>query len=56
MLFLFDEDPTGWKQLILHLEYGEEHLWEIQDRTAELTELRGCQISRPVLRKMVSAW
>lgn len=41
MVLLFDEDRTGEKQLKRTIEYGNEKLAEVNDRIAELVEIKG---------------
>ncbi|WP_102261366.1 MerR family transcriptional regulator [Mesobacillus jeotgali] len=40
MVLLFDEDRTGEKQLKRTIEYGEEKLVEVNERIAELVEIK----------------
>jgi DNA-binding transcriptional MerR regulator len=40
MVLLFDEDRTGEKQLMRTIEYGCERLAEVNERIAELTEIK----------------
>lgn len=41
MVLLFDEDRTGEKQLKRTIEYGSEKLAAVNERIAELTEIKG---------------
>lgn len=41
MVLLFDEDRTGEKQLERTIEYGNEKLAEVNERIAELVEIKG---------------
>ncbi|WP_174732834.1 MerR family transcriptional regulator [Mesobacillus harenae] len=40
MVLLFDQDPTGQKQLVRTLGYGKEKILEINERIEELQELK----------------
>ena len=40
MLHLFDQDPSGKKQLERTIDYGEKKIREVTDRIVELTEMR----------------
>jgi DNA-binding transcriptional MerR regulator len=40
MVLLFDEDRTGEKQLKRTIDYGEEKLAEVNERIAELVEIK----------------
>ncbi|RSD26763.1 MerR family transcriptional regulator [Mesobacillus subterraneus] len=40
MVLLFDEDRTGEKQLKVTIQYGEEKLAEVNERIAELVEIK----------------